>query len=219
MHSVKTKPIHLLLSDAAAKLPAGASRLWGNPGLPEDVDFPSYRGADGEEYPYFFIAQVNLADVAALDPEHRLPERGVLAFFAKIDYYLGYDAEDSVGSALSGPEDVRVLYFPDPEVLEEVELTDPDGNPAAPRERAVRFSHEAPPYADEHILLAPPDHREWEHWDAPCEDWEILFQLDSSEGDDFDLNFMDCGVLVLLIDPEDLRRRDFSRVRAQVLST
>ena len=48
---------------------------------------------------------------------------------------------------------------------------------------------------------------------------EILLQVDSFAGMDFNLNFMDCGVLDFLIAPEALWARDFSSVRAIVLST
>ena len=57
------------------------------------------------------------------------------------------------------------------------------------------------------------------HQEPPFEDWQILLQVDSFSGMDFDLNFMDFGVLDFLISPEDLAKRDFSSVRAIVLST
>lgn len=53
----------------------------------------------------------------------------------------------------------------------------------------------------------------------PYEDWQILLQIDSFSGMDFNLNFMDFGVLDFLISPEALRHADFSDVRAIVLST
>lgn len=47
----------------------------------------------------------------------------------------------------------------------------------------------------------------------------ILLQVDSFEGEDFSLNFMDTGVLDFLISPHDLEKSDFSDVRAIVLSS
>ena len=54
---------------------------------------------------------------------------------------------------------------------------------------------------------------------APFEDWVILLQIDSFEGKDFVLNFMDFGVLDFLISPKALEASDFSDVRGIVLST
>ena len=69
------------------------------------------------------------------------------------------------------------------------------------------------------MLLAPPSHREWENWDHPFEDWLILLQIDSFDGKDFNLNFMDSGVLDFLISEKDLADRRFDNIRAIVLST
>ncbi len=54
---------------------------------------------------------------------------------------------------------------------------------------------------------------------APFEDWVILLQIDSFEGKDFVLNFMDFGVLDFLISPKAQEASDFSDVRGIVLST
>ena len=43
--------------------------------------------------------------------------------------------------------------------------------------------------------------------------------MDSDEDDDFLLNFIDFGMLHVIIDPEDLRKRDFSNVTAVICST
>ena len=98
-------------------------------------------------------------------------------------------------------------------------LVDDDDRPLAPDEMQISFSHSVEPLSDEHMLFAPPTHREWQTWDSPFEDWTILLQVDSFEGDDFSLNFMDIGVLDFLISPEDLKRQRFDNVRAIVLST
>ena len=113
-----------------------------------------------------------------------------------------------------------MLYFPDSNGFEETLLTDIDGTPLSPRGLPVIFSEKPEgKYCDEHMLFAPPTHREWENWDPPFEDWPILLQIDSFNGKDFNLNFMDCGVLDFLISPEDLAARRFDNVRAIVLST
>ena len=214
------KPIRLVLRAPFEKLAAGASRFWGNPDLPDPSDYPMYVDDEGDEYHYFFICQINLGELAAVAPDNPLPHSGLLSVFAKIAHYLDYmAATDCIGGHISGADDVRVLYFPTTEGLDEVILVDDDDNPTNPDELGITFSLEAELLGDEHELFARPTHREWETWDAPYEDWIILLQVDSFGGKDFELNFMDFGVLDLLISPEALARHDFSDVRAIVLST
>lgn len=214
------KPVHLTLSVPFEKLPVGASRFWGNPDLPKGFKYPMYIDDEGDEFPYFFVCQINLAEVAPYDAGHLLPHEGLLSFFAKIDHYMGYcAATDCIGGSISSTDAVRVLYFPSLDGMDEMVLLDDDDNPFAPGELAIGYSHEVPPLSEEHMLFAPPAHRPWETWDAPYEDWLILFQVDSFYGMDFNLNFMDFGVLDFLISPADLRQHRFDRVRALVLST
>lgn len=212
------KPVYLTLTRHETPLPAGASRFWGNPDLPRGTAYPMYTGDDGEEYPYTFICQINLGELARFAPGNPLPHTGLLAFFARIDNYLGdYSYPPCIGGSVSGREAVKVLWFPDCGDTYEAVLVDDDDKEVAPAELHVGFSHTRP--ADENALFAAPDHRPWEEWDAPCTGWQILLQVDSFEGDGFELNFMDTGVLDLLISPDDLRRHRFDRVRAIVLST
>lgn len=214
------KPVYLKLSVPSGKLATGTSRFWGNPDLPEDFDFPSYINEDGDEYPYFFVCQVNLEELAKFDTSTMLPKKGLLSFFAKIDYYVGhYDVPMEIGGSVCDSDAVRVLYFPSCESMVEKVLVGDENQPVSPNELQIDFRVDAPAFSDEHLLFAPPAHRPWETWDAPFEDWIILLQIDSFEGDDFSLNFMDCGVLDFLISPSDLKRQCFDNVRAIVLST
>ncbi len=149
-----------------------------------------------------------------------LPPTGLLSFFAKIDHYLGIDvATDTIGGTISSPEAVKVMYSPTMTDLREVVLIDDDGEQSSPEEMQMRFSLRETPLDDEHVMLAPPIHRQWESWDHPFEDMEILLQVDSFSGEDFDLNFMDTGVLAFLISPADLSRCRFGNVRGIVLSS
>lgn len=214
------KPIRLVLSRPEEKLAATASRYWGNPAFPPGYSYPFYVDDEGDEYPYYFLCQINLEDLARFAPENPLPHKGLLSFFAKIDTYLGeYAATECIGGYISGPEAVKVLYFPDCADMEETVLLDEDDNETSPGELAVEFSFSMPYLEDEHMLFAPPTHREWESWDHPFENWVILLQTDSFEGEDFSLNFMDCGVLDFLISPDDLKSACFDNVRGIVLST
>lgn len=214
------KPIYLKLSVSSCKLAIGTSRFWGNPDLPKDFDIPSYIDEDGEKYHYFFVCQINLEELVKSGISTMLPKKGLLSFFAKIDYYMGcYDAPMEICGGVSDKDAIRVLYFPLCENMEEKVLVDDDNEPIAPDELRIDFSLDVPPSSDEHSLFALPIHRPWETWDSPFEDWEILLQIDSFKGNDFNLNFMDCGVMDFLISPLDLKRQCFDNVRAIVLST
>ncbi len=213
------KPIYLQLHKPFEKLDLGASRFWGNPDLPEEMAYPMYKDEEGEDYPYVFICQINLAELYAFAPGNPLPDKGLLLFFAKIDHYLGYMGDSELSGFISDPSEVKVLYLDNTESLREVVLVDDDGQQMSPEEMEIKFSWNHAHLNDDHALFAEPSHRPWETWDHPFEDWTILLQIDSFEGADFILNFMDFGVLDFLIPPEALHNRDFNNVRGIVLST
>lgn len=64
----------------------GASRLGGDPDLPEGTAWPRGPGFDGDDVPMDFIAQVNLDAIADRDVDELLPKTGVLAFFLAQNY-------------------------------------------------------------------------------------------------------------------------------------
>ena len=82
------KPIYLKLSKPFEKLPATASRFWGNPAMPEDMEWPCYTDDDGDELDYVFVCQIDLGELAPYDTANMLPSSGLLLFFAEIDHYL-----------------------------------------------------------------------------------------------------------------------------------
>lgn len=213
-----TGPIHII---ADARRKDSLSHLWGAPLLPAGYAYPEYTDSDGDVRPYDFICQIYLEDIAPFDPEGLLPHTGLLLFFSKIAHYLGdFDAPDNISGYISAAEDAVVLYFPDISGFEEISVADEDGTPLYPRETPIAFSDKPKgKYSDEHMVFAPPCHREWEDWDPPFEGWRILLQIDSYDSENFNLNFMDCGVLDFLISPEDLAAHCFDNVRAIVLST
>lgn len=214
------KPIYLTLSKPFGKLPAETSRFWGNPAMPEDMEWPCYTDNDGDVLDYVFVCQINLKELQPYDTADILPHSGLLLFFAKIDHYLGHFGYESVGGSISPKDAVRIIYFPSTDGLVEKVLVDENDNPISPEEIKIAFTYNFDPLRDEDTsLFARPDHREWETWDHPYEDWLILLQVDSFTGMDFNLNFMDFGVLDFLISPHDLRKADFSDVRAIVLSS
>lgn len=215
------KPIYLKLSKPFSELDVASSRFWGNPALPVGMDYPQYIDDEGDEYPYVFICQINLAELKAFSPENPLPSTGLLLFFAKIDHYLGqFAATDIIGGAISPGDAVKVIYVNDDADLHVVALVDDDDREISPSEMEIKFTYDHDPLEDEDTcLFALPDHREWETWDHPYEDWQILLQIDSFSGMDFNLNFMDFGVMDFIISPDSLKTSDFSDVRGIVLST
>ncbi len=213
-------PVYLLPSRPSGKLPKGSSKFWGNPDLPSGCSFPSYIDCEGVSRPYFFICQINLEDFSRYDTDCLLPHVGLLSFFAKIGCHLGhYDEEECIGGTISEADAVKVMYLPDSETLKETAVPEIYMYHPVPDELGISFSLDPAESQEEHALFAPPTHRPWETWDHPFEDRQILLQVDSFEGDDFVLNFMDVGVLDFLISPSDLKSRNFSDVRAIVLSS
>lgn len=78
-----------------------ASKWWGDPDMPENMLYPTIEVTeDGEtfDYPLTFVCQINCEDIAAFDPENRLPHEGMLYFFAAMDKWLGYDSPTKNGN-------------------------------------------------------------------------------------------------------------------------
>lgn len=69
--------------------------------MPANMEYPTIEVTEeGEtyDYPLTFLCQINCEDIAALDPECRLPHEGMLYFFAAIDKWHGYDSPTSNGA-------------------------------------------------------------------------------------------------------------------------
>jgi uncharacterized protein YwqG len=89
--------VRLAADPALPTAEPAASRLGGAPDLPASISWP--RNEDG---PLSFIAQVNLADVAAYEPEGVLPSDGLLSFFydAVTQSAWGFDPADHGSAAI-----------------------------------------------------------------------------------------------------------------------
>ena len=75
---------------------AGKSHWWGFPDLPEA-----------------FVCQIRLEEIAELDHEGKLPHKGMLWFFADLDYFLGDMDAPCGGSGEWEPGTFKVLYSED----------------------------------------------------------------------------------------------------------
>ncbi len=207
--------ISIKLHKADANL-FGKSKWWGDPDLPKDMDFPTYVDSDGEEYQYVFLCQIRCKDLIPYDLDNLLPHKGMLFFFARIDYYLGYDATPE-GLCVWDQDYTRVVYVEDydPDKASSLILVDDDNKPVSIKARAINFSIGN---SDGHKLLGDPYFYPFEERDPFFEGWVNLLQVDSDEDDDFVLNFMDTGLMFFMINSKDLESRNFDNVRGTMVS-
>ncbi len=187
------------------------SKWWGNPDMPVNIDVPD---------DLTFVCQIRCEDLADLDTKGILPHKGMLYFFAAIDYYFGnFDSYSPVDFYWNN-DDVKVFYVEDIEKqeFEQVVFVDDDDNPIAMKELKIVFS-KGEPSCEGNKLLGEPYNREWEDWGGDYADWCELIQIDSDDYDECTLNFMDWGMLHVIISPEDLKNKEFGRVSAVICST
>ena len=189
----------------------GQSKWWGEPDMPEELDWPEVTVTDenGETYqdPLTFVCQIRCADIAALDTEGLLPHEGILYFFAALDYFLGdIDAPAYPGMGPWKPEYFRVLYSPSCEALHTHHVNYPDGTPATLPAESVTFSRCKASDDSPRLLGVPYIEEVYE----AMPDMISLLQID--ECDSWHLTFHDCGMLNFLIRPDDLRRRRWDKV-------
>lgn len=181
------------------------SKWWGAPDLPEQLDYPCQ---DGE--PLTFVCQIRCEELAPYDTEGLLPHSGMLYFFAAIgEYVYKLDTAEIDHNGLGEWESdaFRVLYSPSCEDLEPFEILYEDGEPAYLEAEAIEFSQVAAAH-DSFKLLGRP------YYDEIAEEYPdhiSLLQID--ENDDWGLTLYDCGMVVFLVKPEDLKARDWNRVR------
>ena len=187
------------------------SKWFGNPDVPENYPIPD---------DLCFICQIRCDELAKFDEDNVLPHKGMLYFFGAVDYYFGwldcYYPENQYWQR----DDIKVFYIEDIENQEfkQIVFEDEDGEPLAIAPRSIEFSLEKSE-CDGHKLLGVPFDMPWEDWDAPYHGWVELLQVDSDEDDDFCLNFVDFGMMHVLIDPNDLENKDFSKVTATLIYT
>jgi uncharacterized protein YwqG len=83
-----------LKNNTSSHLPVGASKLGGNPDLPDGFQWPEFRGK-----PLHFVLQVNLKDIAEMPKlKGLLPQTGLLSFFYDLEEQpWGYDPAEIDG--------------------------------------------------------------------------------------------------------------------------
>lgn len=195
----------------------GQSKWWGEPDMPEELDWPvvTVKDENGEEYqdPLTFVCQIRCEDIAALDPEGLLPHEGLLYFFAALDYFLGDISTPAYpGMGEWKPKFFRVIYSPSSKNLNTHHLNYPDGTPATLPAEAISFlpCSEA---GDGIRLLGEPYIEEVRE---AVPGMISLLQID--ENGRWPLTFHDCGTLNFLILPEHLRSHQWEKVCCYLFS-
>lgn len=184
----------------------GKSKWWGSADLPRGVAYPCYDGGgvdeEGFEDTLTFICQIRLEDIAPYDKEALLPRKGMLYFFANIDYFLGDDEAECEGSGEWDKASYTVLYAPDCSDLVTHKIVDCDGEDIALSTEAIAFS-ECEERDSGFKLLGKAFYNEYEEYAEHLS----LLQLDEEER--WGMRFFDMGMLNFLILPDELKRGEF----------
>ena len=181
---------------------AGKSHWWGFPDLPEAFEWPC--DEDGDLLT--FICQISLEDISELDSENRLPHKGIIWFFADLDYFLGDLDAPCGGTGEWEPGTFKVLYSEDCSDLLTHKYYWEDGEPAVLPAEEMTF--EAASETDFGFkLLGMPAMTEG--YENENEGLMSLLQMDEEER--WGLRFFDCGTMNFMI-PAERTNDDFSNV-------
>lgn len=195
----------------------GQSKWWGEPDMPEELDYPevTVTDQDGDSWqdPLTFVCQIRCAELAPFDPEGLLPHKGMLYFFAALDYFLGdYDALSYPGMGEWQPDHFRVLYAPSCKVLHTHHILNADGTSATLPAEAITLTA-CRENGDGLRLLGLPYIVEVQD-DMPG----MLSLLQVDEDDRWNLTFHDCGTLNFLIRPSHLKKHQWDKAACYLFS-
>lgn len=210
-------------SDADPEIAIGASKLGGQPDLPPDFAWPTFR-----DVPQAFVAQVDLGEATAYDAEHVLPRSGLLTFFYEGES-AGYserdaggwvvrhfDPETSLARRPFPPDLPGFKRFPGVPLLAEADLSVASADAldlALNPEEWVRYSEVQDVLRPVHRMLGHPqpvqgDPR-WHLLAGDPADWVLLLQLDSDDA--ARTMWGDVGMLYYWIRVQDLADRRLER--------
>lgn len=181
---------------------AGKSHWWGFPDLPEAFEWPC--DEDGDLLT--FICQISLEEISELDSDNRLPHKGMIWFFAELDYFLGdLDAPcGGTGEWESGT--FKVIYSEDNSDLLTHEYYWEDGDPAVLPAEEMTFEAASDTDFGFKLLGMP---AMTEGYENENEGLMSLLQMDEEER--WGLRFFDCGTVNFMV-PLDRQNDDFSNV-------
>ena len=191
--------IKLKISKPKDKLPAGSSKLFGNPDVWNGFEWP-YIEENGEKYDLTFMCQIDCAKAEGFDESGLLPKTGILYFFYDLDTMPEATDEKSA----------RVLWYNgELSALHEMILTDEDGNSLAFSEQRIDFDVADADEKSSSLLLG--DMKQSCDFINSC---LPLLRIGSLETEDAEIRFQDNGALCFYIEEEKLGAHDFSEVKA-----
>ena len=181
---------------------AGKSHWWGFPDLPETCEWPC--NEDGDLLT--FICQISLEDISEFDTDNRLPHKGIIWFFADLDYFLGDLDAPCGGTGEWEPGTFKVLYSEDCSDLLTHEYYWEDGEPAVLPAEEMTFEAASETDFGFKLLGLP---ALTEGYENENEGLMSLLQMDEEER--WGLRFFDCGTVNFMI-PTERTNDDFSNV-------
>ena len=181
---------------------AGKSHWWGFPDLPEICEWPC--NEDGDLLT--FICQISLEDISEFDTDNRLPHKGIIWFFADLDYFLGDLDAPCGGTGEWEPGTFKVLYSEDCSDLLTHEYYWEDGEPAVLPAEEMTFEAASETDFGFKLLGLP---ALTEGYENENEGFMSLLQMDEEER--WGLRFFDCGTMNFMI-PAERTNDDFSNV-------
>lgn len=191
--------IKLKISKPKDKLPAGSSKLFGNPDVWDGFEWP-YIEENGEKYDLAFMCQIDCTKAEGFDESGLLPKTGILYFFYDLDTM----------PEMSNSRSARVLWYNgELSALHEMILTDENGNSLAFSEQRIDFEVADAGRKTSHLLLGD--------MTQSCDfikDYLPLLRIGSFETEDAEICFNGNGSLCFYIEKEKLVACDFSEVKA-----
>ena len=187
------------------------SHWWGFPDLPKDVLWPCRDCADNAdddtEELLTFVCQIRLEEIAELDKDGLLPHKGMLWFFADLDYFLGDMDAPCEGMGEWEESAFKVIYREECDELFTHKCYWEDGSPAVMEAEMMTF--EATDNEEEFgmKLLGMPAMTEG--YENENEGLVSLLQVD--EDDRWQLRFFDSGCINFMMPIESLEERDFAK--------
>ena len=115
------------------------SKFWGDPDMPADMLYPTYRFEDGTQIPLTFICQIDCHDIEALDSEGVLPHEGMLYFFAATDGLFGGEGLSAKGEWPKGAAVVKYTKQINFETFQSQIALDEDGVELSSEPLAIKF--------------------------------------------------------------------------------
>ena len=189
------------------------SKWWGDPDMPENMQYPTIEVTeDGEkfDYPLTFVCQINCEDIAALDPENKLPHEGMLYFFAAIDKWIGYDSptQNDQGEWSKGHFVVKYAKSINFETFQSCMLVDDEDQALTQRELEIVFSQCPDDEKCIKLLGSASD-------DAVARKYpDLMNLLQIVRSENLDLEFE--GELNLLMKPSDLQYGNWKKTVAHL---